>query len=63
MLDWFAISSSSEHVLSELSIMTCLSWVALHAMAHSFTELHKPLDCDETVIHEGEKYQPPQICR
>ena len=33
------------HVLSELSTMTCLSWVALHGMAHSFTEL------DKAVIH------------
>ena len=30
-----------DHVLSELSTMTRLSWVALHAMAHSFTELDK----------------------
>ena len=29
------------HVLSELSIMTRLSWVALHGMAHSFIELDK----------------------
>ena len=25
------------HVLSELSSMTCVSWVALHSMAHSFS--------------------------
>ena len=31
--------------LSELSTMTCLSWVALHSMAHSFTEL------DKSVVH------------
>ena len=32
------------HILSELSTMTCLSWVAQHGMAHSFfIELHKPL--------------------
>ena len=53
MLDWFAISSSSEHVLSELSIMTCLSWVALQGMAHRFIELHKLLHHDKVVIHEG----------
>ena len=29
------------HVLSELSTMTRLSWVALHGMAHSFIELDK----------------------
>ena len=33
------------HVLSELSTMTCPSWVALHSMAHGFTEL------DKAVIH------------
>ena len=31
--------SPVDHILSELSTMTCLSWVALHGMAHSFTEL------------------------
>ena len=30
--------SSVDHVLSELSTMTCLCWVALHGMAHSFNE-------------------------
>ena len=34
-----------DHVLSELSIMTHPSWVALHGMAHSFLEL------DKAVIH------------
>ena len=34
-----------DHVLSELSIMTGPSWVALHSMAHSFTEL------DKAVVH------------
>ena len=34
-----------KHILSELSIMTSLSWVALYGMAHSFTEL------DKVVIH------------
>ena len=28
-------------VLSELSTMTCLSWVAIHGLAHSFIELDK----------------------
>jgi len=31
--------SPVEHVLSDLSTMTCPSWVALHGMAHSFIEL------------------------
>ena len=33
--------SPVDHVLSELSTMTCPSWVALHGMAHSFIELDK----------------------
>ena len=43
-----------DHVLSELSTMTCPSWVALHSMAHSFTELHRPLRHNKAMIHEGE---------
>ena len=35
--------SPVHHVLSELSTMTCLSWVAPHSMAHSFIELDKKL--------------------
>ena len=31
--------SPVDHVLSELSAMTCPSWVALHSMAHSFIRL------------------------
>ena len=33
--------SPVDHILSELSTMTSPSWVALHGMAHSFTELGK----------------------
>ena len=33
--------SPVDHILSELSTMTHPSWVALHGMAHSFTELDK----------------------
>ena len=33
--------SSVDHVLSELSTVTRLSWVALHGMAPSFIELDK----------------------
>ena len=51
ILGWFAIPST--RVLSELSTMTCPSWVALHGMAHSFIELHKPLCRDKAVVHEG----------
>ena len=39
ILKWFAIPSPVDHVLSELSTMTHLSWVALHCMAHTFIEL------------------------
>ena len=42
------------HILSELFPMTLLSWVALHSMAHSFTELCKPLHQDQAVINEGD---------
>ena len=45
-----------DHVLSELSTRTHPSWVALHSMAYSFTELCKPLCHDKAVIHEGENY-------
>ena len=42
-----------DHILSELSTMICPFYVALHGMAHSFTELCKPLHHDKAVIHEG----------
>ena len=42
-----------DHVLSELITVTCLSCMALHSIAYSFTELHKPLCHDKAVIHEG----------
>ena len=34
-----------DHILSELSTMTQLSWVTLHSMAYSFIEL------DKAVVH------------
>ena len=37
--------SPVDHILSELSIVTHLSWMALHGMAHSFIEL------DKAVVH------------
>ena len=40
-----AFSSSVDHILSKLSVMTCPSWVALHRLAHCFTEL------DKAVVH------------
>ena len=41
-----------DHVLSALPTMTRPSWVALHGMAHSFIELHKPLCHGKAMIHE-----------
>ena len=41
----FSVPSPVDHVLSELSTMTCPSWVALHGMVHSFIEL------DKAVVH------------
>ena len=38
-------TSPVDHVLSELSTMIRPSWMALHSMAHSFTEL------DKAVVH------------
>ena len=38
--------SPVDHILSELSTMTYLSWVALHGIAQSFIEL------DKAVVHE-----------
>ena len=45
MLKYFAIPFSVDHILSELSTMTCPSYVILHGMTHSFIEL------DKAVIH------------
>lgn len=41
------------HALSELSTVIPLSWVGLHVMACSFTELHKPFATRRQVILEG----------
>ena len=41
ILKWFAIPFSSGHILSELSTISHPSCVALHGMAHCFTELDK----------------------
>ena len=39
----FPFPSPEDHVLSELSTITCPSWVALRGMAHSFFELEKAM--------------------
>ena len=38
-----SLPSPVDYVVSELSTMTWLSWVALHGMAHSFIELDKAM--------------------
>ena len=38
-----AFPSPVDHILSELSAVTCPSWVALHRMSHSFIELCNPI--------------------
>ena len=45
ILKWFAIHSTADHILSELSTMTHPSWMVLHSMAHGFIEL------DKAVVH------------
>ena len=45
ILNGLPFPSPVDHVLSELSTITCPSWVALHGMAHSFIEL------DKAVVH------------
>ena len=47
-LKWLAIPSPADHILSELSSMTCSSWGVLRGMARSFVELDKAVVC---VIH------------
>ena len=43
-----------DYILSGISAIINLPWVALHVMVHSFIELYKPLCQDKTVMHEGE---------
>ena len=45
--------SPVDHILSELSTITCPSWVTLQGMVHSFIELCKILHHNKAVIHEG----------
>ena len=46
--------SPVDHILSELSTVTRLSWVVLHGMAHSFIEL------DKAVVHVTMKDELPR---
>ena len=45
-----------DHVLSELSTVTHLPWVALHSLAHSVIEFSRPLRHNKAVIREGARY-------
>ena len=47
--EWFSFPASVDHGLSELPTITHASWVAVPRMAHSFTELQKPLYHEATV--------------
>ena len=53
ILGYFAIPSSSGSRFVRTA-MTHPSWVTLHGMAHSFTELHKLLHHDKAVILGGD---------
>ena len=58
-LKWFAIPFSVDHVLSELSTMTCSFWATLHSMVHTLTESRKAVIpviilvsfCDSVFLH------------
>ena len=52
-----------DYILLGLSIMTHPTWVALHDMAHSFIELHKPLHHDKVEVHEGRNVKDRGFCR
>ena len=43
--------------------MTHQAWVALHDMAHSFIELHKPLHHDKVAIHDVGNVKDRGVCR
>ena len=45
ILKGLSFSSAMDHILSELSTMTRVSWVALHGMPHS------SIDLDKAMIH------------
>ena len=53
-LEWVAISSSRGLRVVQILHYDPSVLVALHDMADSFIELHKPLHQDKAVIHEAE---------
>ena len=54
---WFPFPSSVDHLLSELSTMTCLSWVTLHAAAVSCFSRVRLCATPETAAHQA----PPSL--
>ena len=50
ILGWFAIPFSSGSRFFRTFHYDPPSWVALHGIAHSFAELHRPLSHDKAVI-------------
>ena len=44
-----------DHALLKLSTMTCPSWMALHSMAHSYSELQSPFFHIKAVVYEGDQ--------
>ena len=53
ILVWFSIPSSNESHFVRILYSDSSVSKPLHGMAHYFIELHKPLNCDKAVIHEG----------
>ena len=53
-LEWLAIPFSSESRFVRTLQYDLSIQVALHSMAHSFTEFCKPLHRDKAVVHEGD---------
>ena len=58
ILEWLPLPPLVDHVLLELFTMTHPSWVALHSVAHSFIELHKPLLHHKDLIQRGNHRLP-----
>ena len=52
-LNGFPFPPPLDHILSKLFTMIHPSWVALHSMAHRFSELYMPLCHDKAVNYEG----------
>ena len=62
ILEWVAISSSGRPHFARTLHYDHQAGVALHDMAHSFIELHKPLHHDKTVVLEWEMVKDRGVC-